>query len=502
MPHLDHDFWRLLSPEWVLVCFGVLFLILSALPGGKSLRRGIGVLAFAGCAVALVLTFQTLFALGPGVSVPALVGLNGTVGLVVDGFSQTFKIIVLIGALITLLMSFKYLDVEDAWTGEYFTFIVFAVFGMMVMASGRDLLTLWVGLETMALSVYVLAAYMRRREASVEGATKYFLLGAFSSGFYLYGASLIYGTTGTVQLDEIHSAIAARIAQGGLGSLGFPMGAGLVVLAVALLFKAALVPFHWWTPDAYEGAATPITGFMSVAPKAAAFAMALRIFVTGFLPLAHVWVGLLGAVAVITMFWGNIAAMLQTNVKRMLAYSSIAHAGYALIGLVAVGRTGTNQGVEAVVFYLLVYAFMNLGAFGLVLYLQREGSAGDTLDDFDGLVRRSPALAVLMIFFLLSLGGIPPMAGFVGKLMIFYAAVAAKLYLLAVVLAVTSVISLYYYFRLVYHMFLKDSEAQVDDRAGIPLGIALSLCGGAVLAIGIYGQPFLHWASRAVLIGR
>ncbi len=501
MPVLNH-FWHLMSPEWVLVIFGTLFLVLSAVPGGKNLRVGIGVLAVAGMAVALALVFQTLTALGPGMKVPVLIGLNGDVGLVVDPFSQILKVIFLVGGVITLLMSFKSLEVEKAWTGEYFTFITFAIFGMMVMASGNDLLTLWVGLETMALSVYVLAAYLRRKEHSVEGATKYFLLGAFSSGFYLYGASLIYGATGSVHLDAIRASLLQSVEQGGVKSIGFPMGAGLVIMAVALLFKAALVPFHWWTPDAYEGAITPVTAFMSVAPKAAAFAMAMRIFVVGLLPVSHLWVGLLAIVAILSMAWGNIAAMLQDNVKRMLAYSSIAHAGYALIGLVATGATGTDQGVRAVVFYLLAYAFMNLGAFGLVIYLQRDGSAGDSFEDFDGLVRRRPWMAALMIVFLLSLGGIPPTAGFMGKLLIFYAAVTAKLYLLAVVLAVTSVIGMYYYFRLILHMFLKEAETPAEVQAGRPLAFALSLCGLFVLAIGLYGQPFVDWVSRAALVVR
>jgi len=500
MPVVTPAFWHLCSPELVLVCFGTLFLILSAIPGGKNLRLGTGVLALAGFAVALILTFQTLAALEPGMKVPVLVGLSGSVGLVVDGFSQVFKVIFLLGGLLTVLVSFKHLDLEKAWTGEYFTFLTFAVFGMMVMASGVDLLTLWVGLETMALSVYVLAAYLRREEHSVEGATKYFLLGAFSSGLYLYGASLIYGATGTVHLTVLKAAIESRLKGGGLGAVGFfPLAAGLVVLSVALLFKAALVPFHWWTPDAYEGAPTPIAGFMSVAPKAAAFAMALRIFVEGFMPLSPAWTDLLSLVAILTMIWGNVAAMLQENVKRLLAYSSIAHAGYILVGLVAAGKTGSNAGIAAVAFYLLVYAFMNIGAFSLVLYLQREGSAGDKLDDFDGLIRRSPVMAVLMIFFLLSLGGIPPMAGFLGKLMIFYSAVEAKLYLLAVVLAVTSVVSLYYYYRIVLRMFLKEEERPASE-AGRPLGFALGLCGLAVLAIGLYGQPFLNWAAQAVLL--
>ncbi|MEW5765880.1 MAG: NADH-quinone oxidoreductase subunit N [Acidobacteriota bacterium] len=502
MPVLHPEFWRLLSPEWVLVAFGIVFLILSAVKGGRSLRVGTGALALAGFLVALVLTLQTLWAIPPGAHVSALSGLDGGVGLWVDAYSQSFKVVFLLGAILATLLSFKHLDVMAAWTGEYFTFLTFSVFGMMVMASGADLLTLWVGLETMALAVYVLAAYLRRDEKSVEGATKYFLLGAFSSGLYLYGTSLIYGVTGTVHLSAVKAFLASRIQAGGLESLGFPLAAGVVILAAALLFKAALVPFHWWTPDAYEGAATPITGFMSVAPKAAAFAMAIRIFAAGLLPLSATWTGVLGVVAVLTMIWGNVAAMVQDNVKRMLAYSSIAHAGYVLIGLVASGRTATDQGIEAALLYLLVYAFMNLGAFGLILYLQREGSAGDRMEDFDGLIHRSPWAAVLMIFFLLSLGGIPPMAGFVAKLMIFYSAVSASLYLLAVVLAVTSVVSLYYYFRLVYRMFLRDPQALPAPRAGWTLAAGLWICGAATLAFGLYGQPLITWAARISLLGR
>jgi NADH-quinone oxidoreductase subunit N len=500
MAVLHPDFWRLLSPEWTTVAFGILFLVLAAVRGGAALRRGAAVLALAAFAVALILCFQTLAALPPGARVAALTGLDGSVGLTVDAFSQSFKVVCLLGAALSVLLSFKHLDLRNAWTGEYLAFLTLSVFGMMVMASGADLLTLWVGLETMALSVYVLAAYLRRDLKSVEGATKYFLLGALSSGLYLYGASLLYGATGTVHLQGIREVLAARLAQG--EGLGFPLAAGVVTLAAALLFKAALVPFHWWTPDAYEGAPTPITAFMSVAPKAAAFAMALRIFLGGLEPLAPTWTGVLGMVAILTMFWGNVAAMLQDNVKRMLAYSSIAHAGYILIGLVASGKTGTDQGVAASLLYLLVYAFMNVGAFGIILYLEREGSGGDRMEDFEGLIRRSPWAAVLMIFFLLSLGGIPPMAGFLAKLMIFYAAVSARLYLLAVVLAVTSVISLYYYFRVVFRMFLKETEESAVPRAGAPLLAGLLICGAVTLAAGLYGQPFLDWAARATLLAR
>ncbi len=490
-----------MSPEIVLVGFGIILLILSAVKGSESYRRGIGYLSLLGFGITLVLTFQTLFALKGTARIAVLSTQSGAASLVVDPFSQIFKIIILAGALLTVLMSFKSLKVQKALTGEYFTFLVFAVFGMMVMSSGDDLLTLWVGLETMALCVYVLAAYLRRKEHSIEGALKYFLLGAMSSGFYLYGVSFIYGATGSIHLDALRRDLAVRIAHGGIQSIGFPFGAGLVLLSAALLFKAALAPFHWWTPDAYQGAATPVTAFMSVAPKAAAFAMLLRIFMEGLMPVAPAWTTLLSLVAVITMFWGNIAAMLQQNVKRMLAYSSIAHAGYVLIGVVAAGMTDTNEGITAAVFYLLVYVFMNIGAFCLVLYLEHEGSGGDDLSDFDGLIHRKPVLAILMILFLLSLGGIPPTAGFVAKFNIFMSAVNAGAYILAVVLAVTTVISLYYYFRVIFHMFLKESTATEPITGGFWLGAAMTVAGVATLFIGLYAQPFLAWTAHAVLLG-
>lgn len=499
MLSLHPQFWNLVSPEIVLVVFGVIFLLLSAVKATERFKEAVGWLALTGFGITLVLVLQVLVGVG-GKAAAALTSTDGP-ALVIDPFSQLFKAVFLLGAILAVLVSFKHLKVNRAFTGEYYTFLTFAVFGMMVMASGTDLLTLWVGLETMALSVYVLAAYLRRNAASVEGAVKYFLLGAVSSGFYLYGVSFIYGATGSVHLDAVRAALESRIAAGGLGALGFPFGVGLVLLVVSLLFKAALVPFHWWTPDAYEGAATPVTAFMSVAPKAAAFAMMLRILLMGLSPVAEIWGVLLAAVAAATMIWGNVAAMVQDNVKRMLAYSSIAHAGYILVGVVAAGASAESGGVSAALFYLVAYAFMNFGAFGLILYLERDGSSGDKLDDFDGLVHRRPALAIFMIILLLSLGGIPPTAGFVGKFLLFKAAVDAGYFGLAVVLALTSVIALYYYYRIVLRMFLKDAAPKETSVAGWPLGTALAVTVVFTLAVGIYAQPVLDWTAKAVLGG-
>jgi len=472
---LHPSFLHLLTPEISLLAFSLIFLVLAAVKGDNALRKGSLWLALLSMGFTLFFTVQLMFSIPRDVQTVVAQTVGGHTSLVIDNLGQIFKILFLLGGMLTLLLSHKELDEENAWTGEYFALILFSILGMMVMASGADLLTLWVGLETMALSVYVLAAYLRRKEASVEGALKYFVLGALSSGFYLYGVSFIYGATSSVHLETIRAQLGIMITKGGIESVPFPLAFGLVLLLVALLFKIAIVPFHFWTPDAYEGATTPITAFMSVAPKAAAFAMIVRIVLGGLIPLHEVIVPLLSLTALLTMAWGNIAAMLQSNVKRMLAYSSIAHAGYILVGFIAALKSRDNEGLTAMLFYLFVYIFMNIGAFGVVIALKGSGCEGDSMDHFKGLFHRKPYLAVFMIFFLLSLGGIPPFAGFLGKFFIFMAAVHAGLWTLAVTLAVTSVISVYYYYRVVCNMFLHEAEITDQVKGSVPLTVALSL---------------------------
>jgi NADH-quinone oxidoreductase subunit N len=473
---LHPAFLNLLTPEIALLSFAVIFLILAAVKGDQSLRKGSLWLAMLSMGFVLFFSIQLLFAIPPDRQTVIAQTLGGHASLVIDPFGQIFKALFLIGGILTLLLSHKELDEENAWTGEYFALILFSILGMMVMASGADLLTLWVGLETMALSIYVLAAYLRRKEASVEGALKYFILGALSSGFYLYGVSFIYGSTSSIHLETIRAQLGIMVTNGGIEAVPFPLAFGLVLLVVSLLFKIAIVPFHFWTPDAYEGATTPITAFMSVAPKAAAFAMISRIILGGLIPLHEILVPILSLTALLTMVWGNIAAMLQNNVKRMLAYSSIAHAGYILVGFIAALKARNNEGVTALIFYLFVYIFMNIGAFGVVIALKGNGCEGDSIGHFKGLYHRSPYLAVVMIFFLLSLGGIPPFAGFLGKFFIFMAAVNAKLWVLAVTLAITSVISIYYYYRIVANMFLHEAEINEPLKQSVPLNIALAVC--------------------------
>jgi NADH-quinone oxidoreductase subunit N len=406
-----------------------------------------------------------------------------------DHFAVFFKALFLLSSALTILLSLDYLERNDYRPGEFHALILLATVGMMTMASGTSLATIYVGLELMALSTYVLAGYFRREVKSHEAAAKYFVLGAMSSGILLYGLSLIYGTTGTLDLAALARILAS-------GRAGTPTMIGVALLACGFLFKVAAVPFHVWTPDVYEGAPTPITAFMSVGPKAAAFAIFLRVFVGGLGPLDAQWRWLVGGAAALTMVWGNIAALTQDNVKRLLAYSSIAHAGYALVGLVAGGAAGT----QSVLFYMLVYTVTNIGAFGFVVLLESRGFAGETVSDYAGLARRHPLAAFGMLLFMLSLGGIPPTAGFMGKLYLFAAAVNAGYVWLVVVAVLMSAVSLYYYFRIVLQMYLRDGEeAEPAPLVSAPwTERVVWACGLAVLVIGVLPAPFLT-AARATV---
>ena len=410
--------------------------------------------------------------------------------LVLDPFAVFFKTLFLVASTLAILLSLDYLKRHDCRPAEYHTLVMFATIGMMVMAATVHLVAIYVGLELMALSTYVLAGYFRREVKSHEAAAKYFVLGALSSGVLLFGLSLLYGACGSLDLGSVAAALRR-------GPVGPTAMIGMALVACGFLFKVAAVPFHVWTPDVYEGAPTPITAFLSVGPKAAAFAMFLRVFLVGLEPLAAEWRWLVGGAAMLTMIWGNVAALTQDNVKRMLAYSSIAHAGYALLGLVA----GGANGVQSVLFYMLVYTVTNLGAFGFVILLESRGYAGETVADFAGLARRHPLAAFGMLLFLLSLGGIPPTAGFMGKLYLFAAAVNAGYIWLVVVAVLMSAVSLYYYLRIVLQMYLRDGEG-VEPA---PLLAApwtertISACAVLVLAIGLYPLPFAN-AARAAMI--
>jgi NADH-quinone oxidoreductase subunit N len=362
---------------------------------------------------------------------------------------------------------------------------------MMFMASGFSLLSIWIALELMAMSSYVLAGYFKHELKSTEAALKYFVLGALSSAIMLYGISLLYGATGTVQLTEMAAALpAASAAHGHLVDVGW------ILLLVGLLFKVAAAPFHMWVPDVYQGAPTPVTAFLAVGSKAAAFAILLRILFQGLPPDIVDWQSILAVVAALTMIWGNLAALTQTNVKRMLAYSSVAHAGYILLGVVAANEIG----LWAALFYLVAYTFFTMGTFGTVILLERKEYAGETYSDYAGLASRAPLLAVLMLIFMLALTGIPPTGGFFGKFYLFAAAVKAGYTWLAVIGVLTSTISLYYYFGIVVNMYLKSSDKDAVEPLRAPaLVVTIAVCAGATLFLGLLPESLVVFARESIL---
>jgi NADH-quinone oxidoreductase subunit N len=436
-----------------------------------------------------------------GVSLLPAVGENLTIArglLAVDGFALFFKLLFLVSALITVLMSPRYIAIERANAGEYYFLVLCATLGMMFMAGGIDLITLFIGLETMTVSFYILVGYLRPNRRSNEAAVKYFVLGAFSLAILLYGMSLLYGLTGTTHLRSIATALLAA-------ETGLLLPFAVIMLVAGLGFKIAAVPFHMWAPDVYEGAPTPITAFLSVGSKAASIAMLLRIFIEG-LPAFRLdglgvawgtpfgWAAFFYVLAIVTMTVGNLAALTQTNTKRMLAYSSIAHAGYLLIGVVA----GTTRGVTAALLYLAVYVFMQFGAFAIVIMLRRKEAIGDELKDLSGLYFSHPAAAIAMLIFMLSLGGIPPTAGFIGKLWIFGAAIDSGYVWLAVIGVLNSALSLYYYVRVVVYMWISAPEGEpVAFRIPPALAAVLILATAGSILFGVYPRLLFEFAEAS-----
>jgi NADH-quinone oxidoreductase subunit N len=403
---------QLIAPELILtVCACIALVMEVVLPYRKS--KLIAYFSLISVALAFIsLGVQYQFA---GDALP----LTGFYGMVrIDGFALIFKSIFLIGAALAIAISTRYLDIEGEQHGEYYALVLFATVGMMFLACGYDLIVLYISLELMALTFYVLVAFTKREKRSNEAAMKYFLLGAFSSGILLYGMSLLYGIAGSTNLAEIGQNVGAIVAGSqpdGSATLRPMLLLGMIALAAGLFFKIAAVPFHMWAPDAYEGAPTSVTAFLSTGSKAASFALYARIFVEALPSMRADWAPLLGLVAAITIMVGNWAAVTQENSKRLLAYSSISNAGYLLLGLVA----GNSYGYTGLVIYLLVYTLMNMGAFGVVISLRRRGIIGDNVDDMAGLAHKAPAMAAMMALFMLSLGGLPMTGGFIGKYFLF-----------------------------------------------------------------------------------
>ena len=444
----------------------------------------------------------------------------------VDPFFLFFAILFLAATALVILLSVKYLEIEREQEGEYYAILLFACVGMMFMACGTDLIVLFLGLETMALSFYVLTGFLRREKRSNEAALKYVLLGAFSSGILAYGFSLLYGLSGTTNISNMQAAFdprsglariiafshqpegmgeqarqilaerypaALQIDPALLHQMPFLLVAAFVLVAVGLFFKIAAVPFHQWAPDVYEGAPTPVTTYVSVASKTASFALLLRLFTTVFAPTQSAWIYLMAGIAVASLTWGNLAALTQTNVKRLLAYSSISHVGYILLGLVAWNATAFT----GIAYYLLSYVFMTAGAFAVIIVLRQKGLIGEELDDLNGLYQRSPAAAVLLLIFMLSLAGIPPTAGFMGKYFIFLSLIESHHPVLAVFAVLYIVPALYYYFRIVVHAWLKQPgdapRPMMSNAQAVALGVAVFV----TLAAGLYPEPFTRLAQYA-----
>jgi NADH-quinone oxidoreductase subunit N len=411
--------------------------------------------------------------------------------IAVDGFRLFANWIFLAAAAMGILVSFSYVERQRLQAGEFYALTLFATAGMMFMGAARDLMVIFLGLEVMSISVYALSAFNRRDRRSAEAGLKYFLLGAFSTGFFLYGIALTYGATGSTNVTHIAAAIGAGQANHGLAVIGIAM------LAIGFGFKVAAVPFHMWTPDVYEGAPSPVTAFMSGGVKAAAFVAFLRVFLTAFDGLHSSWFGVLWGLAAITMVSANLIAMVQTNIKRMLAYSSIAHAGYLLVAMTA----GNQIAASGILFYLLVYTVMNIGAFAVVIAVGRQGEENGNIEDYAGLGARHPMLAVLLTLFLLSLAGFPGTAGFIGKIYLLRGALDADLWKLAVILVLTTVVSYYYYLRVAWYAWMREpTSATQHDRLhlGLPMRIALMAGAIVVLYLGIFPSAALELARDSV----
>jgi NADH-quinone oxidoreductase subunit N len=463
-------------PEVFLCTMAIIILILSfVVPDRREWMEGLSVAAVVGTGALL------LRQLGEPVS--AFSGMY-----LVDNFALFFKAVFLISTLFVILMSINYLQLERVPVGEFYAVLLFSTLGMMFIASGGNLLSLYIGLETMSVSIYVLAGFLKRDRKSNEAALKYLLMGAFTSGVILYGIVLLYGLTGTLDIKET----AAALVETKLSNPALLLA--MVMLTAGFGFKIAAVPFHMYVPDVYEGAMTTVTAFLAVGSEAAGVAALLRVFLGAIPQIQGDWAVLFWILAVLTMTVGNVLAMAQRNMKRMLAYSSIAHIGYVLIGFVV----GTEQGISAMLLYVLIYEFMTAGAFAMVIYLRTETVKGDLIEDFAGLARVRPVAAAAMVIFLMSLTGIPPTAGFVGKLYLFGAAINSGYIWLAVIAAVNTAVSLFYYMRVAMVMYMFESPGPVSVSSSRSLYAAVIFAVLGTLIIGIYPGPFLELAQASL----
>ncbi|MFH0977247.1 MAG: NADH-quinone oxidoreductase subunit N [Spirochaetota bacterium] len=469
---------KFIVPELIVLAFALVAMLahLFIKSKGKRIAGIISILGLIAGAVALLKTPIT----------------NGEIysgNLVVDQFAFYFKIIFLISGLLTIVLSFKFFDVEKSEPGEAYYLIMLSVVGMMFVVSAVDLITFYIAFETFALSSYILAGIFKKDKRSSEAGIKYFILGTLSSAIMVLGVALLVGIAGSTNYAEI-SKILSSTATSKLALTG------MLLLFSGLFFKLALVPFHMWTPDVYEGAPTPLVVFLSTAPKAALFAILIRMIFSIFTVFQNQWTMVFQVIAIVTMFWGNLAALTQKNIKRMMAYSSIAHAGYIMMGLAAFGAMGNI----AVLFYLFVYLFMNAAAFGMILLVQKQNGFGENIDDMKGFAKKSPVMASGIIVLLLSLTGIPPTAGFMGKYFLFAAVVEKGLYTLAIIGALNSVISLFYYFQIGKAMFMEEAIAEATPDKSYYARSVILLSAIIILIIGILPTALTYFVTASTLV--
>jgi NADH-quinone oxidoreductase subunit N len=479
-------------PALVLVGWACVVLMIDLFipPAHKYWTAWLSVLGLVGSGVALAM--QMISFTRAGAAQSAFGGM-----LAVDGFALFLQAIFLLSAVISILIALNYLPRRGIERGEYYTLLIFTTSGMMFMAMASNLIVVFLSLELLSIPLYILSGFARPRLDSEESAMKYFLLGAFASGFLVYGIALVYGGTGTTSLSGVLAAINGTARNLALAIVGM----GLIL--VGLGFKVAAVPFHMWTPDVYQGAPTPVTAFMSVGAKAGGFAALLRVLVTAFPSISSEWGVLISIIAGLTMILGNVVAISQSNVKRMLAYSSIAHAGYILVAVAAAQNPDVAPfAVSAAAFYLLTYTFTNLGAFTLVTALEKDDGSGTEISDFAGLGKTRPVMAIAMTLFMLSLIGLPPSAGMVGKFFVFQAAVQAGqnnllLMIVTIIGVLTSVVSAFYYMRVVVFMYMRDGEGKPVMQPA--LGIALAITAIGTLVLGIVPAPVFDLARQALI---
>ena len=467
-----------IGPVLILSITALVLLVIDLLPP-RERKDHLGVVGLAGVVASLVASLYFW-----GADERTFKGM-----VVLDGFAIFFNLVIGFAVGLVLLFSLDYVRRQGAESGEFYILVLLSAVGMTLMASAGDLIIVFLGLETMSLALYVLAGTFKTRIESAEASMKYFLLGAFASGFFLYGIALIFGAAGSTNLDRVGAALAAGAGRDPLLLVGFGL------LLVGFGFKISSVPFHMWASDVYQGAPTSVTTLIATGSKAAAFAALLRVLLSALRPAQGDWALLLWGLAVLSMTVGNVVAIAQRNVKRMLAYSSIAHVGYMLVGVVASGSLGN----ASVLFYLLVYTFTTAGAFGVLLLLERQGREAVEVDDLAGLAGRHPVMALVFSIFLLSLVGIPPTAGFVGKFYLFGAAVREGWIWLAVIGVLNSAVAAYYYLRLIVYMYMREPEGVptevVPSMAGV-LALFIALCG--VVWLGVMPAPYLDLAQTAL----